>query len=72
MQKGIIISKMHFPIDSLQGRKINGVRFENCYFERTSAIDTSLSECEFAGCEFERLDWDVSTTKILNCQLIII
>lgn len=50
------LRKVTFPKDSLKGRHIKGVKFEDCYFQPTRLDASEYIDCSFHKCEFERLE----------------
>jgi hypothetical protein len=45
-----------FPPDSLSGRVLSNIVFQDCYFQPSSLESTRLVNCRFINTEFERLD----------------
>lgn len=45
-----------FPADALRGRGFGPVVFEKCRFNGTSLAGTTLSNCRFIQCRFDRLE----------------
>lgn len=45
-----------FPPDAFRGRRLVGVSFIDCYFHPTSLTATSLRNCTFVRCRFERIE----------------
>lgn len=68
--KEVELSSLHFPADSLRGRRLEGVRFRECYFQATS-IDGSISKCIFERCRFERLELAAGrmNSSLINCDV---
>jgi hypothetical protein len=54
--RNITVQDLMFPVDSLQGRKLQGVTWKRCYFRSTSLASADLTRCRFDECEFERID----------------
>lgn len=53
---GVAITHGSFPTDSLLGRHLVGIVFEDCYFQRTSLAQANLNNVRFVRCEFEALE----------------
>jgi hypothetical protein len=47
---------MVFPSNSLTGREIRNVKFDDCYFQPMSFEKTVCDSVKFIGCEFERIE----------------
>lgn len=58
---------MFFPAGTLGGRTLKKIRFEDCRFQPTSTSNGSLTNIEFAGCEFERLEVD-RQDRLVGCS----
>jgi len=68
--KQVELSNLNFPADSLRGRRLESIRFKDCYFQATS-IDAWVSKCTFEKCRFERLELNGSkvTSALINCEV---
>jgi len=71
---GITISEGAFPANALNGKRIAGVTFERCYFQKTSLVGSRLEECVFDSCELDGLECDESTelrdVVVRECQVV--
>jgi hypothetical protein len=66
------LSDMNFPLDALNGINLKNIRFQSSYFQPTSLVGTTLQNCAFTKCRFERLE--VSSRKNIsasfeNCEI---
>ena len=55
------LSKMFFSANVLFGRNLSCVDFINCHFQPTALQNSIFEEVVFQGCEFERLELDLSS-----------
>jgi hypothetical protein len=53
---GVMVARGSFPTDSLLGRHLENVAFQDCYFQRTSLAHARLTKVRFTRCEFESLE----------------
>lgn len=53
---GVTVAHGSFPPDSLLGRHLENVVFQDCYFQRTSLAHAKLTKVRFVRCEFESLE----------------
>ncbi len=51
-----------FPINSLMSICLYGVRFEECYFQNTAMFSSEIKDCVFHKCQFDRIEFDNSST----------
>ena len=54
------VRNMSFPTSALCGRHLDRISVQESYFHATGLTDTTLHECSFGGCHFERLEVDGS------------
>jgi len=53
---GLEIRRCAFPAESLSGRELSNLAFQDCYFQNTSLNNMSvIRNCRFHNCEFEQL-----------------
>jgi len=62
------LSSLTFASDTLRGRALSQIIFEDCYFQSTSLAGTALTKCIFRHCRFETVEMH-STTAIRDCVL---
>lgn len=53
---GVTVAHGSFPPDSLLGRHLENVVFQDCYFQRTSLAQAKIAKVRFTRCEFESLE----------------
>lgn len=62
-----------FPSDALRGRGLGASVFEKCRFQGTSLAEAVLSNCEFIGCRFDRLEmtpeFDADGAILRDCRI---
>jgi hypothetical protein len=68
-ESAIELVRLTFPPDSLKGKRLRNIRWQDCYFEPSSLEMTVFEECEFHDCEIDRLDLHDST-KCTNVKLV--
>jgi hypothetical protein len=56
----IHLKELTFPSYALQGRHLQHIAFDSCYFRTTPLLGTDFFHCLFNGCEFERLEFEDS------------
>lgn len=73
-QGGITITDGAFPADALNGKSINNVVFNRCYFQKTALFNSSLKNCTFTDCELDGLECDTTTdvkdVTLRNCHVV--
>ncbi|MDH5517835.1 MAG: hypothetical protein OEY36_08460 [Gammaproteobacteria bacterium] len=52
---GISLSGLAFGVDILRDKKLNGIKFVDCYFSPTSLELTEIDECELHNCDFSQI-----------------
>jgi hypothetical protein len=62
---GRSIKGLVFGTDALRDKKLQGFKFENCYFSETSTELTELNDCSFQGTRFAQLRF-YDSTRISN------
>ena len=70
--QSVIASQMNFPIDGLSGRNMCGLEVSDSHFSTTSLEGTTLVDCTFQRCRFERFDGPaerIDNTRILDCEV---
>lgn len=60
--------EMYFPVDSLRGRRLINVVFDQCHFQPSSINNATFSTVLFKKCEFERLDLEPSASELQGCE----
>lgn len=69
----LTIFSLTFGADALRDKKIQGVRFEGCYFSETSMELTELSNCSFKDTRFAQLrlynSSSISNLKFASCTV---
>ena len=58
---GIVVKRGTFPPQSLAGRNITGVEFQDSYFQSTALGQAKLIRSQFVQCEFEGLEFGQGT-----------
>ena len=53
---GVTVAHASFPPESLLGRHLENVSFQDCYFQRTSLAQAKFVAVRFVRCEFEALE----------------
>jgi hypothetical protein len=54
----VYLKELTFPAYALQGRRLQNIAFDSCYFRMSPLAGTTFSSCVFARCEFERLEFE--------------
>lgn len=74
---GVMVAHGSFPPDSLLGRHLMDIIFQDCYFQRTSLAQARLTRVRFVRCEFESLELrqglqiEQSTLDKCTCHSVI-
>jgi hypothetical protein len=67
------VDSIVFPADSLTGKSFKGCRFSSCRFMPLNLQFTSIFDCEFVGCRFERIQIDsshtISNVRLHECEI---
>jgi hypothetical protein len=62
-----------FPPDAIKGRAIREVDFEDCHFLGTSLEGSTVKNCHFTECKFDRLEWvdglRVDAVELRDCDV---
>ena len=71
--KFMVLRNMFFTPNALVGRVMYRILFDNCQFQPTGTSKVQLSEVEFRGCEFERLeietDLQLTSCTFTKCKI---
>lgn len=69
----VILKEMFFTPNALSGRVLNQVQFINSHFQPTGLFSSSLTQVEFQGCEFERIEIErgqkLAGCTFSNCRI---
>jgi len=57
-----------FELDAFKAVRLSNVVFKECYFHRFNIASSTISSCDFFGCEFSAIEWD-SQTSVTNVTL---
>jgi hypothetical protein len=67
------VRSLTFPEDNLAGRTVEQMTFTGCYFRPTRLSHTTLRNCIFVDCEFERIEFTdghtIEKTRLENCRV---
>jgi hypothetical protein len=57
-----------FELDAFKAVRLSSVVFKECYFHRFNIASSTITACDFIGCEFSAIEWD-SQTNVTNATL---
>jgi uncharacterized protein YjbI with pentapeptide repeats len=67
------VRKVTFPPDAFRGRRIEGIRFSDCYFQSSTLDDATIRNCNFEQCRFDYLEFDsgarIENVSLASCEI---
>lgn len=75
-QDEVVLERMAFPPHSLRARRISHARFIDCHFENTELAESTIEDCVFMRCKFERVDVShaasIRRARLDDCEIVAV